>query len=169
MFFFIYIYSLQDKLCISPQIVCCDMIPNVGGPKGGQACWQGGTGPPWPLPRTAPASWWFGFHVSNWSSPETKCRLHYLICSWDQSSEVLAVLFACICLCLAEFLLNDHLFVLCLCLSAVEIISIRSWNSMELLRTQRGYIYFSVMYTNHWLQKNYIVIQINLKKNLINK
>ncbi len=72
MFFFIYIYSLQDKLCISPQIVCCDMIPNLGGPKGGQACWQGGTGPPWPLPRTAPA-----WHVSViiWIIIHYACRL----------------------------------------------------------------------------------------------
>ncbi len=37
MFFFlyIYIYSLEDKLLISPKIVCCDMIPNLGGGKGG--------------------------------------------------------------------------------------------------------------------------------------
>ncbi len=31
-----YIYSLQDKLLISPKIVCCNMIPNLGGPRGGK-------------------------------------------------------------------------------------------------------------------------------------
>ncbi len=31
-YIYIYIYSLQDKLLISPKIVCCDMIPNLGGP-----------------------------------------------------------------------------------------------------------------------------------------
>ncbi len=36
--FFLYTCSLQDKLRISPKIVCCNMIPNLGGPKGGQAC-----------------------------------------------------------------------------------------------------------------------------------
>ncbi len=31
MFFFFYILSLPDKLPISPKIVCCDMILNLGG------------------------------------------------------------------------------------------------------------------------------------------
>ncbi len=30
-----YIYSLQYKLLISPKIVCCNMIPNLEGPRGG--------------------------------------------------------------------------------------------------------------------------------------
>ncbi len=37
--FIFFRYSLQDKLNISPKIVCCGMIVNLGG----QACWQGGT------------------------------------------------------------------------------------------------------------------------------
>ncbi len=49
-FLYIYIYSLQDKLRISPKIVCCDMIPNLGGP----SLLTGGHWPPSP-PRTAPA------------------------------------------------------------------------------------------------------------------
>ncbi len=45
-FLYIYIYSLQDKLRISPKIVCCDMIPNLGGPKGGPSLLTGGHWPP---------------------------------------------------------------------------------------------------------------------------
>ncbi len=33
-YIYIYIYSLREKRRISPKIVCCDMIPNLGG----QAC-----------------------------------------------------------------------------------------------------------------------------------
>ncbi len=46
MFFFLYIHSLPDKLRISPKIVCCDMILNLGGPNGGPSLLTGGHWPP---------------------------------------------------------------------------------------------------------------------------
>ncbi len=63
-FSFLYIYCLQDKLRISPKIVCCDMIPNLGG----QACWQGGTAPPPPPPPPAQNRPWSSGH-SNFIFP----------------------------------------------------------------------------------------------------
>ncbi len=60
MFFFFYIHSLPDKLPISPKIVSCDMILNLGADLegGGMGCsppLSTSLAPLRPPPRTAPA------------------------------------------------------------------------------------------------------------------